>query len=470
MTMPRFTRTPCRQQACRRDPASNRPLPRLRSCGAAAGGPSNGRAQAAARGLRRWLAAAALGLAAVGPASAQDAALGASLRGLLDYARAQSPELDAMRQEADAAVQRIGPAGALPDPVLRIELMDINNYASGASPSLLPSKVGETKYTLMQTFPLWGKRDLRRDAAAADARQAEARTDATWAELAARIKVVYAEYYRAAGNERLAAEVLELMLRLEQVAQARYAGGLVGPSDAIRAQLEQTAMRAELIALDSEKRQLRAMLNGLLARDGTAPLADPQALGEPPALTTADAASLAERARQRNPQIVAELARLTAAQRNRELTQQNRYPDLQVGVSPSQMGTRITTWGLMFEMNIPLQQESRRGQEREAESMVAAARSRAEALQHQLLGEIAGNLARLEAARRTQALVRTQLLPQSELSLQSALAAYENGRAEFAMLLEAQRQIRTARQELLKSEVEAQLRLADIERILGEDL
>ena len=40
----------------------------------------------------------------------------------------------------------------------------------------------------------------------------------------------------------------------------------------------------------------------------------------------------------------------------------------------------------------------------------------------------------------------------------------------FAMLLEAQRQIRKARQEILKSQVEAQLRLADIERLLGEDL
>jgi outer membrane protein TolC len=120
--------------------------------------------------------------------------------------------------------------------------------------------------------------------------------------------------------------------------------------------------------------RLRARLNGLLARDSTAALADPVALRPLPALTTADAQSLVDRARQRNPQIAAELARLTAAQKNRELTQANRYPDLQVGVSPSQMGSRITTWGVMFEINIPLQQESRRGQEREADAMVSAAR------------------------------------------------------------------------------------------------
>ena len=101
--------------------------------------------------------------------------------------------------------------------------------------------------------------------------------------------------------------------------------------------------------------------------------------------------------------------------------------------------------------------------------MVGAARSRADALSHQLLGELGFNLAGLDAARRTEALLKTQLLPQSELALQSALAAYENGKAEFSMLLEAQRGIRKARQEILKSQAEAQMRLADLERILGED-
>ena len=408
--------------------------------------------------------------AVVGSALAQETGLGSSVQGLLAYARAQSPELGAMRQEADAAAQRVGPAGALPDPVLRVELMNINNYGSNASPSLLPSRVGETKYTVMQTLPLWGKRDLRRDAAAADATQAAARTDVTWAELAARIKSSYAEYYRAAGTERLTREVLDLISRLEQIAQARYAGGLVPQQDAIRAQLEQTAMRLELVGLENEKRQLRARLNGLLARDAGAPLADPQDLRPLPTLAISDAATLAERARERNPQLQAELARLAGAQKSRDLTWRNRYPDLLVGVAPSQMGSRITQWGVMFEVNIPLQQESRRAQEREADAMVGAARSRTEALSNQLLGELAANLSAFDAALRTESLIKSQLLPQSELSLQSSLAAYENGKVDFATLLEAQRQIRKTRQELLKSRVEAQMRLADIERLLGEDL
>jgi outer membrane protein TolC len=67
-------------------------------------------------------------------------------------------------------------------------------------------------------------------------------------------------------------------------------------------------------------------------------------------------------------------------------------------------------------------------------------------------------------------LVETQLLPQSELSLRSALAAYENGKVDFATVLDAQRQIRKARIERLKAQTDAQMRLAEIERIVGEDL
>jgi outer membrane protein, heavy metal efflux system len=421
---------------------------------------------AAPRLARLLVGAALIGLAA----AAFGAELGADLAGLLELARAQNPDLAAARLEADAAGQRAQPAGALPDPVLRVELENVNNYGNSAGFNLLPGKVGETKYTLMQQFPLWGKRELRRDAAQADAGQAGARSAATWNELVARIKAGHAQHYLAAGNERLTREVLDLVVRLEQLAQTRYAGGVAALQDAIRAQIEQTALRAELIGLEAEKRQAQARINALLARDAAAPLADPQALRPLPAAPMLDADALALRARDRNPALLAEAARLRSAEASRELTQRNRYPDIQLGISPTQVGSRITTWALMVEMNIPLQREARRSQEREAEAMVAAQQARSQAAASQLLGLLGENLAALDAARRTDALMSGQLLPQSELSLRSALAAYETGQVDFATLLDAQRQIRRAKADRLKAQVDAQMRLAEIERIVGEDL
>jgi len=409
-------------------------------------------------------------LLAVGTMSAAAAELGADVQGLLDHARAQNPELALMRAEAEAAGHRVGPAGALPDPLLRVELMNVNNYGNDAGFNLLPKKVGETRYTLMQMLPWWGKRDLRRDIANADVQQAQARTAAAWTELSMRIQAAYARYYLAAGNERLTREILDLMKRVEQIAQARYAGGLVVQQDAIRAQLEQTTMRAELIMLESEKRQQRARLNALLARAADAPLAEPQALRPLPPAGALDPGALAERVRAANPQLLAEEARLAGAEKSRELTRRNRYPDFSVGLQPTQMGSRITSWGVMLEVNIPLQQGTRRAQETEAEAMVAAARARSQNLANQLVGELGESVAMLDAARQSEALASNQTLPQSDLSLRSAIAAYENGRLEFTALLEAQRQIRKARQDQLKAQAEARVRLAEIERIVGEPL
>jgi len=420
---------------------------------------------------RPWLRASLLAILLAGPAwaAAQSAPLGADLASLLDYARQHNPELAAMQHEAQAAAQRVQPAGALPDPLLRVELMNVNNFGNDAGFNLLPSKVGETKYTLMQMIPAPGKRGLKRDAAAADARQAEARTAATWAEQAMKLRTAFAQYYLAAQNERITNELLELVTRLEQVAQVRYAGGLAPQQDAIRAQLEQTAIRGELIAVANEKRQQQARLNALLGRAPGSGLAEPRALPALPAAALQPQA-LAARARESNAAVRTEAARLQAAQANRELALRNRYPDVSVGISPSQMGSRITTWGLMLEVNIPLQQGVRRAQESEAAAMVDAARARAEAAANQAAADLEEQLSALDAARRNEVLIATRQVPQSELVLQSAVAAYQNGRVDFATLLEAQRQSRKAQLDLLKVQAEQQARIAEIERTLGEAL
>ena len=102
--------------------------------------------------------------------------------------------------------------------------------------------------------------------------------------------------------------------------------------------------------------------------------------------------------------------------------------------------------------------------------MAEAAAARKEALGHRLGGELSGAVADLDAARATEDITRNRLLPQADLTFKSALAGYENGKVDFATLLDAQRQIRLARQASLKAQAEARMSLAEIERILGEDL
>ena len=394
---------------------------------------------------------------------------GATLEGLLALARERNPEYAGMRQEAQAASERIEAAGNLPDPRLRVELMDITKMGE-QSPSLSPSNVGSTRYTFMQDVPWFGKRDLKRDIATQEAQGANGRALGTWAELSSRIKSGYAQFYYLHQSERLTKEILDLMSRLEQVAQARYAGGLAAQQDVIRAQVEQSNMKNELIALENEQRMVQARLNTLLARPPNAPLLPAQQWRPLPSASQMDYGVLQGRLRERNPQLFAQDAQLRAAQTNRELAYKNRYPDFTLGIFPTQYGSTWKDWSLMLELNIPLQQSSRRSQEREAEAMLAAAESRKEATVNQVLSELAENLAGFEAARRTEMTTTSSLLPQAELTSQSALASYETGKVDFATLLDAQRQIRQAKQNRIKAQFEAQSRLAEIEKLIGEDL
>ena len=402
------------------------------------------------------------------PANA-DEALGSNLSGLLEYAREHNPGLDATRHEAEAALQRSESAGALPDPVLRTELMDITRQGT-TGPRLLPSQTGSTRYTLMQSVPWYGKRNLQREVAGAQAAQADGQVSENWTELATRIKQTYAMHYFATASEQIARQTLALLDGLEQIAQTRYGNGLGPQQDVIRVQVEKTMLRSELIALETEGHHTHARMNALLSRPVNAPLAEPLQLRAMPSAARLDETTLLERLRAQNPQLRIAEADIQSSEKSRDLAYVNRYPGFILGVAPNQSGNSVRSWDLMLEFNIPLQQASRRAQEREAEAKLAASNSRKQALLDQTQTDLSESLDALEAASRTESLITTSLLPQAELTYQSALAGYENGKVEFGMLIEAQKQILKARQQRLQAQTDMQLRLADIEKLLGEEL
>lgn len=403
-------------------------------------------------------------------AEQQTMTLGASVESLLEAARSDNPEYATARFESEAAFARIAPAGALPDPTLRVELQNITNSGGDAGANILPGRVGSTKYTLIQPVPFWGKRDLKRESAEAEAEQAKGRSEASWNELAARIKTAYAQLYQAVRSAVLTREIAALLKGLEKITQTRYANGLIPQQDAIRAQLEQSSLQSELLMWETERHHLQLRLNTLLRRPTHATFAEPQRQRPLPEPEKLDFTALNGRLRAHNPLLFAETASVTAAEKNRELTHRNRYPDFSFGVSPIQSRGRVNEWELMIEMNIPLQQGSRRAQEYEAQSMLSAAQSRQQATQNKLLADLAENLAALDLARRIEMLIRGSQLPQAQLTFEAALVAYENGKVDFATLLDAQRQIRKARLDELKAQTDARIRLAEIEKLLGEDL
>src|SRR5713226_9413829 len=87
---------------------------------------------------------------------------GATVGELVALARQLSPEVAAAALTAEAATARITSAGALPDPTLRIDAdnLDQRDVAMNGR---------SFTFRLMQEFPLWGKRDLKREMASFEA-------------------------------------------------------------------------------------------------------------------------------------------------------------------------------------------------------------------------------------------------------------------------------------------------------------
>lgn len=407
-------------------------------------------------------------LGATVSAGAQEPLPGASLEGLLVMAKERNSEYASMRFEALAASERVEPAGALMDPRFRVEWMDVTKMGS-QRPTLWPGDAGSTKYTVMQDLPWFGKRDLKRSIAQQEAQVVEGKQLGTWSELAAKLKVTHAQRYYLHQTQKLTNELLDLTTRLASVAQVRYASGLAMQQDVIRAQVEQTAMQTELIALSSEAHHADARMNALLARPSHAPLTMPEGWRAVPLAAQLDADSLMARVRQKNPQLFADEARIKSAELSRELVLKNRYPDFTLAVTPTQVQSGINEWSLMLEINIPLQQGSRRAQEREAQAMLDAAQSRRQATANQIASDLAENLSGMDAAQHTEQLTQRSLLPQAELTFQAAMAGYENGKLDFATLLDAQRQVRQAKQAQLKAQLDVQMRWAELEKLLGEE-
>lgn len=393
---------------------------------------------------------------------------GATVEDLLAMARQMNPEVAAAALESEAALARIDAAGRLPDPTFATEFKDIDRQRDSA----LPDELARVEYKIQQQFPLWGKLGLQEAVARARAGAARQSQRATELEVAARIKSVFAAYYAAFESERLTQDLHAAVATLADVTQSRYAQGLGEQEDAIRAEVERTRLRTELVRFEADRRRTGAQLNALLDRPATAPLAPPVAL-RPMPNDALNLSALLESARADNPAVGAAQSQIAAAEGDQALVGKSWYPDVTLGVTFQQFvdqDRRSPGYEAMIGTTIPLQWGLREAWEREAVANVAAARRRREAAESSLRGDLANAYWALDGARCIAAVLKDVQLPQTRLAFQTALRGYEQGRSTLDTVLDTEQRVFETMLRLLAVQVEEQSRLAEIERLIGRDL
>jgi cobalt-zinc-cadmium efflux system outer membrane protein len=460
-----------------------------------------GRAHMAASGLAHLILSLLVALfASVGGAWAQATTTVSSspaadapqdLEGLISHALSVHPSIRAARDRIEAAQAAIRPAGALPDPMLGVGVMNVpvTGRDQDDMTSMTMATVG-----VGQTIPYPGKLGLRRRVAELELAAAEARLEAARWAIRQEVTDAYADLAFLDRALEIVRRNEKLLGNFIQATQSRYGVGTGSQADVLKARVEAARLAEEAVALTERRRAALARLNAALDRPSETAVAAPtipmriaraavaenageirfasaalgsRAAGSPlPAL-----AELQETAVRQNPAIRAHQAMIEAQAARVELARKEHLPDFDVSLQYGQRNDASDVVSAMVSIPIPL----RKGQRqdllvKEAQAELSALQAEHHEQANEIRAAVASAYADLERDRAQLALYVKSIIPQGRAALESATASFQVGRVDFLTLLENQTTLynyETAYYDALTRFTE---RLAGLERTVGEEI
>ncbi|MEN8144592.1 MAG: TolC family protein [Gemmatimonadota bacterium] len=376
-------------------------------------------------------------------------------------ARRANPMLQAARFRADASVERVPQAGALPDPMLSLGLRNRPVDDFGTDPMMTMNWVG-----LSQRLPWPGKLGFSEKRADHLARASELDADEMEAALVARVKSVY---FQLAFMDR-ALSVMDatrdLLRDFHQVTLARYSVGTGLQQDILQAEIAIARMTADMTVVQQNRSAMAARLNSLLGRFAAVPVGALELARPDKPLPDVD--SLLSVAAAKRPAIGAARERSLAAAAGYRAAKRGQYPDFTLALGYGQRPQFVDLATIQVGISLPLwagsKQHPRRREMRALQSME-------EARELDLYNETFARLTELRAAaRRTRdlsELYRTSIIPQAAAAVESSLSAYRVGKVDYMTLLSNQMTVNRFEIESVRLTSEYRDSVAGIEALTG---
>ncbi len=398
-----------------------------------------------------------------GIARGQDASEELTLRDALETARNTNPALRAMRLRADAAAERISPAGAFPDPQLMFGFMNrpvdfdtdqamTMNTVQITQRFPWPGKLGfaRQRVRLLAEAELWDKEEME-------------------AALLARVKSVYFQVAYVDRALIIMGETRELLRDFHVVSSAMYGVGTGLQQDVLQAQVAVAGMTEDITVMQQNRVAMVARLNALLGRG---PAVEVGALELPaPGGSLAGQDSLMSLAAESRPALRAARERVQAAQAGYRAARRSLYPDLTITVGYGQRPQFEDLTTLKVGISIPLWAGSRQLPLRRE---MVAMRAMEEAKELDLYNETFARLAELTAdadrARTLSQLYATAVLPQARAAVESALSAYRVGQVDYMTLVQNEMTVNRYEIERVRLAADYQRAVAQIEALVGAQI
>jgi len=395
------------------------------------------------RTLMRWSLVALIGAAGALPTSAEgqgSAGPDTLLARLTTEAITSAPALLRSDARARAAFARVRPAGALPDPMVTLGVMDLTLPRFG----FRQSDFTEVDVELSQQFPWPGTLAAQTRTARAMARGAGAEASALRREAAVRVAMLYYRLRYVITAKRTLARQRTLVESAVEISTSRYGTGSVPQSDPLQARIALARLVTEQSSLQAEESGLRAELRATRAiREPEQLLVAPIDVDSVAAILNDAEAGHAIHLSQRDPlathpRLEARQAAIEAAEATARTEALTARPDFEVSTRYGARPLGSDFFSAFVGIRIPLWAG------RKQRLLAQAARVDAEAAQRGLDEEHAALTAELERtlADARAGAVRLRLLASSVLPLTregvgAALRGYRTGQSDFLSVFSA---------------------------------
>ena len=393
-------------------------------------------------------------------AQAQHAPDTLTLSDAVEIARNGNPALLAARLRADAAAERISPAGALPDPQLSFGLRNWpTDFATDQAMTM-------NSVQFMQRLPWPGKLKFGEERMQHLAAAGEFDAEETEAVIVARVKSVY---YQVAFVDRalgIMDETRGLLRDFYQVSSAMYRVGSGLQQDVLQAQVAIASMTEDITVMEQNRVAMVARLNALLGR---APTVTVGALRLPaPADGLPPPDSLMSLAVDARPALRAARERVQAAGAGYRAARRALYPDFTVtmgyGFRPEFENLATINVGI----SIPLWASSRQlPLRREMTAMQAMEEAKELDLYNETFARIAELAAEADRSRNLSLLYTTAVLPQARAAVESALSSYRVGEVDYMTLVQNEMTVNRYEIESVRLAAEYYRAVAQVEALVG---
>jgi outer membrane protein TolC len=364
-----------------------------------------------------------------------------------------NPQLRTARLRARVPLAGAAEAGRWEDPQLNVDAERIIESVEH------PWVVGGV---ISLTLPLSGRLRIEKEMARTSAEVEQLRVLAQERQLLAELRTAWLEWSATAEQAALTRALLNELDAILQTAEKLRAAGELDPLDARLFRIERLTQAGRLQLLEAQGREEEIALKSRL---GLSPAADVRLMPSliaprRGAAATQKAAGLLEL----HPRLRVARAEYEMAERTLQLEIRRQYPDLAVGGGfASDEGAERLLGGI--GLPLPLWNRNRRAIA-EATAAREAARAAVEAEYEQLLAEMAGARAALDAAAARREFVETELAPLVDEQLAAARQLGRLGNYNTLVLLEALKAGYEAKAEVVQARLKMGLATARIHALI----